>query len=97
MVLNIVMLFVLAGILAFMYKVLIQREMEYYTSLPTLEEAQLELASKYPDYTNCFKLTTKVIETLHGNWGASIHFYGDFLECKELGISIRVRLEEKMS
>jgi len=92
-----VMLIAFAGFLVLAYRALAEQEKRYWNSLPSLEEARLQIANEYPDYVDCFTLTRKVTEALHGMWGSSVRISGDFLECETLGVSIRVRLGEKMS
>jgi uncharacterized membrane-anchored protein YhcB (DUF1043 family) len=79
------------------FKLLKQQYQQFWNALPSLEEAQQMIAEKYPEHAMCFTLTKKVTETIHREWGARAYFYGDFLECKELGVVIRIRLGEKMS
>lgn len=78
-------------------RIAIKRNVGFWNSLPSLEEARLIVAKEFPDHSESFVLTQKVTDTMHGDWGAFVCFYGDFLVCEELGVSIHVRLEEKMS
>lgn len=93
----VVMFASLCGLILLIYPGLVRQEKEFYNSLPSLEEAREQIAKEFPEFFDSFMLTQKVTETVHGEWGAIVRFYGDFLVCEELGVSIRVRLGDKMS
>lgn len=85
------------GLILVLFKKIIENELENYNSLPTLEEAQEMVQQQYPNHAHCFTVTKKVTASYSSHWGGTLYSHGQFLECKEIGISIRIKLEEEMS
>lgn len=72
----------------------IRKERNYLRTLPTYEDAVKYVSEQYPDFATCFTVVQKQIGSNSGSFYAySIPFYANFLECKEIGIAIRLRPE----
>lgn len=71
--------------------VMIKRDLEYVSSLPTLEQARLYVQEHYPEHAACFRVVQKYGGSVEAFWGNSVAFYDDYLECVELKVSIRIQ------